>query len=237
MNNQTEKGLETIRKTLPTKIAAGIVIVILLVGAYWFLSRAGALTIIYDGAKLHEYIVRLGVFGPLAVIVLMTGAIVLSPIPSAPIALAAGLAFGHIWGTVYIVIGAESGALIAFTIGRLLGYEVLRKWFGDRLSVGLFGSQNTLMALVFVGRLLPFVSFDIVSYAAGLTSLAFWRFAVATLVGIIPISFLLAHFGNEMASANIQRITMAVLALGGITLIPVAVKWVLVRRQKRTVEV
>ena len=209
-------------------------IVVVLIGTYWILKKTGAMVAICDCDTLHEYIIHFGVFGPLFVIVLMAGAIVLSPIPSAPIALAAGLAYGHTWGPIYIVIGAEIGALIAFTIGRMVGYEVLHKWFGDRLSLGLLASQRTLMVIVFIGRMVPFISFDILSYAAGLTPLAYWRFALATLAGITPISFLLAHFGSELGSTDMYRITGAVLALGGITLIPVAVKWFLVRRGKRT---
>jgi len=86
---------------------------------------------------------------------------------------------------------------------------------------------------VLFGRLLPFISFDMLSYAAGLTPLTFWRFAVATLVGVIPISFLLTHFGGEYGSADMTRMTIAMLALGGITLIPAAVKMWLARRGKR----
>ncbi len=206
------------------KVGAGIAVVLLLAGAYWYLSETGLLAVIMDGTALRERIVQLGILGPLAVIALIAGAIVLSPIPSAPIALAAGAAFGHVWGGICILIGAEIGALVAFAVARLLGYEVLKRWFGEeRLSLGLLGSQNTLMGIVFVTRLLPFISFDVVSYAAGLTPLTAWRFAAATLAGIVPASFLLAHFGVEMASADPWRIAISVLALGAITLIPVAV--------------
>lgn len=166
-------------------------------------------------------------------IVLMTGAIVMSPVPSAPIALAAGAAYGHTWGTVYVVVGAELGALVAFGIARLLGYEMLRRWFSERLDMGLLGSQNALMGIVFVTRLLPFISFDLVSYAAGLTPLTTWRFAVATLAGIVPASFLLAHFGGEMASGESRRIAVTVLALGGLTLLPILVRLVLAWRRSR----
>ena len=206
------------------KVGAGIAVVLLLAGAYWYLSETGLLAVIMDGTALRERIVGLGIFGPLTVIALIAGAIVLSPIPSAPIALAAGAVFGHVWGGIWILIGAEIGALVAFSVARLLGYEMLKRWFGEeRLSLGLLGSQNTLMGIVFVTRLLPFISFDLVSYAAGLTPLTAWRFAAATLAGIVPASFLLAHFGVEMASADPRRIAISVLALGAITLIPLAV--------------
>lgn len=209
------------RSPSSVKPIIGIAAVLALAVAYWLLSQMGALDALLDKAVLAERIQALGYWGPLAVIVLMTGAIVMSPVPSAPIALAAGAAYGHIWGTVYVVVGAELGALIAFGIARFMGYEVLRRWFNKRLDMGLLGSQNALMGIVFVTRLLPFISFDLVSYAAGLTLLTAWRFAVATLAGIAPASFLLAHFGSEIASGESRRIFVTVLALGGLTLLPI----------------
>jgi uncharacterized membrane protein YdjX (TVP38/TMEM64 family) len=171
-------------------------------------------------------------------VVLMTLAIVMSSVPIAPIALAAGEAFGHGWvtGTLYVLIGAEAGALVAFTIARLLGHGVLKQWFGERLSAGPLGSQNTIMAIVFAARLMPFVSFHLISYAAGLTYLKAWRFAVATLLGIIPASFLLTHFGDEMATGDGQRITVAALAFGVLTAILAAVRIVWVQYRERTTE-
>jgi len=204
-----------------------------LAALYWSLHATGTLTTITDKTALYDWIVQLRILGPVLIIFLMTLAILISPIPSAPIALAAGAAYGHGWGTLYVVLGAEAGALAAFGLARLVGHEALHRWFGDRLSVGLFGSQNALMAMVFVSRTLPFVSFDVISYAAGLTVLSTWRFAIATIAGVAPISFLLAHFGSEMASGETNRIFLSVLALGGLTLVPVIVEVVRERIVKR----
>jgi uncharacterized membrane protein YdjX (TVP38/TMEM64 family) len=215
-------------------VAAGM-LVLAMAGAYWFLLETGVIATITDGDALQRFIVGLGVAGPLAVIGLMTLAILVSPIPSAPIALAAGAAYGHTWGTVYIVIGAELGALGAFGIGRLLGHDALHRWFGDRLPKTRLRSQGALMAIVFASRLLPFVSFDVVSYAAGLTKLTLWRFALATLAGILPASFLLAHFGGEMATGELDRILLAVLALGLVTGIPLAAHFLRERKRRRGV--
>lgn len=218
------------------KVLVGVALLLLLAATYWLLHETGMLAIILDGAALRGRINQWGTWGPLLVIALMVLAIMVSPIPSAPIAMAAGAAFGQVWGTVYVLAGAEIGALAAFGLARWLGGETMRRWFGERLSVGLLGSQNTLMGIVLVSRLLPFISFDIVSYAAGLTVLTFWRFALVTLVGIVPASFLLAHFGSEMVTGESGQIMASALALGGITLIPVAVKmirdWRLRRRSK-----
>lgn len=214
------------------RILVAVAIVLALAIAYWLLHETGALAILLDGHALRRYIMGLGMAGPIAVVALMTLAIVVSPIPSAPIALAAGALYGHAWGTTYIALGAELGALVAFGLARLLGRDALQRWFGDRLPNTRLGSQGTLMAIVFVSRLLPFISFDVVSYAAGFTTLSWWRFALATLAGIVPASYLLAHFGGEMATGELDRILYAVLALGLLTLAPLAVHFVRRRARK-----
>ncbi|NNU80457.1 TVP38/TMEM64 family protein [Halovulum dunhuangense] len=182
-----------------------------------------------DGERLEMLVARAGLWGPVLIVTLMTVAVVASPIPSAPIALAAGAAYGHVWGTVQVVIGAELGALIAFGLARVLGHDALRRVFGTSVDAGLLGSQSALTATVFASRLMPFVSFDMISYAAGLSRLHAWRFALATLAGIIPASFLLAHVGGEAASGDPGRATWAVLGLGLVTGAPLL--WVAVRKK------
>jgi uncharacterized membrane protein YdjX (TVP38/TMEM64 family) len=195
--------------------------------APWALTEALSLL---DRARVAELVARAGIWGPVLIITLMTFAVVASPIPSAPIALAAGAAYGHLWGAVQVVIGAELGALIAFGLARVLGHDALRRAFGDRVDAGLLGSQTALTATVFASRLMPFVSFDMISYAAGLSRLHAWRFALATLAGIIPASFLLAHFGGEAVNGDLGRTTWAVLGLGLVTGLPLL--WVATRRNR-----
>lgn len=206
------------------KLIAGAVVLVALAGTYGLLHESGALATILDIDALQAQVGRSGHWGPVLIVALMMLAILVSPIPSAPIALAAGAAYGPVFGALYVLLGAGGGAMLAFGVARFVGHEALHRWFGPRLSVGLVGSQNMLMGIVFVSRLLPFLSFDIVSYAAGLTVLRFWRFSLATLAGIAPTSYLLARVGSEMATGEADRMLFAALVLGGVTLIPLAVK-------------
>ena len=64
---------------------------------------------------------------------------------------------------------------------------------------------------------MPFVSFDMVSYAAGLTRLQFWRFALATLAGLLPASFVLAHLGSQITETATGGTSLAVIGLGLLT--------------------
>jgi len=213
------------------KLFFGIALALAILSFGWWGSRLGLPSQWPDGVTLREWFEGLGAWGPAAVIATMVVAILVSPLPSAPIALASGAIYGHFWGALYVLAGSEIGAIAALAIARFLGHDILHRWFGDQLDRGLAGSQNFLMGVVFVSRLLPFISFDIVSYAAGLTSLSFWRFALATLAGIIPASFLLAHFGSELVADETDRILLAVVLLGALTALPFIVKLIAKARQ------
>lgn len=201
------------------KISA-IVLIVLFSLLYFYLYQSGIINTLFQIETLQSRLNSIGIWGPLFIIVLMAGAIVMSPLPSAPVALAAGLVYGHGWGTLYILIGAEAGALIAFTLSRLLGYDAMQKRFGDKISNKYFNSGKHLMLIVFVTRLIPFISFDIISYAAGLTRISYIQFALATFVGILPASFLLAHLGGKMSGNTAEQMFITILFLGAITLIP-----------------
>lgn len=178
------------------------------------------LAAIEDPERLRALAEALGPWGPLAIVLGLAGAVVLSPIPSAPIALAAGAAYGGVWGTVYVVAGAQLGAMVAFGIARRFGHAPVRRisWIARWLD--RTHSQAVLAGLVFASRLLPFLSFDAVSYAAGLTALRVQWFALATLAGVVPVSLLLVWFGERMAAEGAAWIGAAVLVAGGITLLP-----------------
>jgi len=160
-------------------------IIIALIGIYLALKNSTLAELFTDMDILILKVKGLGILGPLMVIGLMILAIVFNPLPSPPIALAAGAVYGNIYGTIYIVTGAEIGVIIVFLIARLVGYEFVRKCLGDKWSLDRFGTQNALTAVIFVSRLIPFLTFDLVSYAAGLSPILFWRFALATLVGLM----------------------------------------------------
>ena len=191
-----------------------VVAALLLVGALARPDLLGLSVALPDRDQILIWIEAAGVWGPVVVVSVMTLAIVVSPLPSAPIALAAGAAYGHGFGTALVILGAELGALAAFLLARRLGRPVVERYVGQSLGAGLLGSQNMLTFLVFASRLLPFLSFDLISYAAGLSKLHLWRFAVATLAGIVPASFFLAHLGSLAMEGEARSILWTVAALG-----------------------
>ncbi len=177
-------------------------------------------------AWVRSTVAGLGMAGPLALIGLMVLAIVASPIPSGPIAVAAGAIYGALWGGIFVVTGALLGAFAAFGAARYLGLNAVRRSTNPVLKyIAAPRSQSSLMLIVFGSRLVPFISFDAVSYVAGITCLSFGRFAVATLLGVMPICFALTALGAGMAAGGTDWMWIVVLA-GAITVLPGVGKWI-----------
>jgi uncharacterized membrane protein YdjX (TVP38/TMEM64 family) len=218
-------------KLSAAKITYIILLALALAGIYLAIKSSTLFDLFINTDLLLVNIRKLGTLGPLLVVSLMALAIVFNPLPSAPVALAAGAAYGHTMGTIYIVVGAEIGAICAFLIARTVGAEMIKKLVGDSFSLGRFSSQNALMTAVFVSRLIPFMSFDLVSYAAGLTALKLWRFALSTVLGLVPISFALAHMGSEIVDSSGLKLTVFTLLAGLVIVIPIALGTIYRSRQ------
>lgn len=170
-------------------------------------------------------------FGPLSIVVLVALGIVVSPIPSGAIAIVAGALYGSFLGGALTVAGAVLGAALAFLLSRHLGrarLQASRLPLADTLTRER--SQNALMMTVLVSRLVPLISFDAVSYVAGLTPLALWRFVVATAVGTTPVCLAFAAAGDSAAEGGMSPAMLA--ALTGITLLAPAC--VLIAKRVRT---
>lgn len=164
--------------------------------------------------------------GPLAVILLLALAVVVSPIPSGPVAMAAGAYLGTLEGGLYTAIGAVLGATTAFCLSRWLGYQPLANCdFPLAQWVTRARTQNKLALAVLVSRLIPFISFDAVSYVAGLTTITFRNFVLATTLGVLPASFAFAALGAGMTtSGNATLMVMACSITIGLPLVCLAVQ-------------
>jgi len=184
----------------------------------------------FQPADIGDWLEGTGPWAPLVYIGAMIVAIVASPIPSVPLDIAAGLTFGLFRGTIYTLIGAEIGAVIAFLIARRLGRPRLAR----RISPAAMGHIDDLSARVgvkaiIVMRLLPAFNFDWVSYAAGLTALSLPRFAIATLIGMTPPVIAITAVGSTYADSPVLSISILVV----LVLLAVGPLMVLLRRPRR----
>jgi len=160
--------------------------------------------------------------GPVAIVALLAVAIVVSPVPSGPVALAAGAIYGPLQGSVLTIAGAVLGASIAFCLSRFLGRSMLvRSSAGVARLLTRERSQFGLMTASFLTSPILFIPFDAVSYVAGLTPIAFWRFVLATLAGTTPVCIAFAAAGAGATESWGSPLTI-VLASAVTMLLPLA---------------
>jgi uncharacterized membrane protein YdjX (TVP38/TMEM64 family) len=151
---------------------------------------------------LIDWLRDAGPLAPLLLIGSMVCAVVIPPIPSVPLDLAAGAVFGPFYGALYAVIGAEIGAIGCFLLARVLGRDALSKLLKVETVFCQRCTDHQLMGLVFFARLLPIFSFDVVSYGAGLTKISLKTFALATLFGMAPPTFAFTYLGSSVISVQ-----------------------------------
>ena len=157
---------------------------------------------------------------------------------AAILTLAGGAIFGALMGTIWVNIGATTGALLAFLLARTLLRDWVLKRFGQRmpsLDKGL--NENGLSYLLFL-RLVPLFPFFLVNLACGVTGLSIKTYLVGTMIGILPGSFVYANAGASLASIESisqvasTRILVSLVLLGLFALIPAMYRRVETRRSK-----
>jgi len=145
-------------------------------------------------ARVEEWVEAAGPLAPLAFTLGMAVAVVL-PVPTFPLDVLAGRLFGPIFGTLYAVSGATLGAIVSFVLARWLGREFLERFLKGHIGFCRQCSDKLLTKVVFLARLIPAISFDVVSYGAGLTNMSLSRFAIASFLGMLPLTFVYVSLG------------------------------------------
>jgi len=191
-------------------------------------NRAAAILGRGDVAALRDYILSFGAWAPVVSGLLMILQALLAPLPAFLITFANGLAFGALWGGLLSLVSASLAAAIAFWISRALGRGPVEALVG---KTGLESADRWFARwghyAVLAARLVPILSFDVISFAAGLTRMGFWGFLVATTVGAAPATFVYAYLGGRAP----QYVQVLLVAFG--IVIAVAVVAAIVQRWRR----
>ncbi|WHZ24806.1 MAG: hypothetical protein OJF47_003918 [Nitrospira sp.] len=179
-----------------------ITLLVIVVGGSVALGRQIDFERALNPSGLADLLHSLGPWGPVMLILSMAMAVIIPPIPSLPLDLASGAAFGPLLGTVYAVVGAAVGAILSFLIGRALGREGISRLLRVDAVFCEKCADHHLGLLIFLARLIPVCSFDVVSYGAGFTTISLRTFSLATIAGMIPPTVAFTYLGSSIASAQ-----------------------------------
>lgn len=196
-------------KGLVIKLLIGI----LLVAGVWWLVKCQCVSLkSLTPAALRDYIQSFGKLAVLAYIIAYALNTISIVPPIAALSLTAGLAFGAVWGAVYLMIAAMLGTSATFLISRYFGRALIEKMLTPQ-NAGLKGkfkdldeklANNGFMTILFF-RVIPLVPYEVLNYAGGLSRIKFKDYFSATFLGLIPGVIVSAFFGGSLGEIKSIR--------------------------------
>ena len=206
------------KKTI-ARIILGLAIV-LIVGLYILNpqvnSKINYIFMLFSSMSVESIIGYIRSFGPYAVAVsffLMVFQSVAAPLPAFLITFANAAIWGWWRGAILSWSSAMAGAILCFMIARIAGRDVVEKLTTKFAmdSIEQYFERHGKHTIL-ICRLLPFVSFDFVSYAAGLTSMSMAAFLIATGIGQLPATIVYSYVGG-MLTGSVKMVVTALLLI------------------------
>ena len=196
-----------------------------------FVTNAAAVLGSANVDAVIEYIRSFGAYAMAFSFCLMVFSSLIAPLPAFMITLSNAAIFGWWQGAILSWSSAMVGAALCFFVARGLGRDVVEKFAGKGALAGVenyFEKYGTKTILVC--RLLPFVSFDAVSYFAGLTPMKFLPFFIATGIGQTPATIVYSYVGG-MLTGGARIMMTGLLGLFAISILVTIIKQLYTERQ------
>ncbi|QDG50295.1 TVP38/TMEM64 family protein [Persicimonas caeni] len=208
------------------RIGAVIVLVLVFAALYFFFPVR---------QLLDDFIVwvqGLGIWGGVVFGLVYVLAAVLF-VPGSVITLAAGFTFGVVWGTVIVSLSSTLGAALAFLIGRFLAQDWVAEKVEDypRFHALYRAIDKEGFKTVMLARLVPIFPFGLLNYGFSVTRVPFWKYVLASWIGMFPATVMYVYFGSAAGSlarvlaGEVERTPMqnALFIVGGIAAVLVTV--------------
>ena len=94
------------------------------------------------------------------------------------------------------VIGSMAAALLCFYVSKKGGRPLVKKFVGDKaidMADDLINKYG--IKAIIASRLVPFISFDVISYASGLVDIDLKKYSIGTLIGSVFRAFFYSVLG------------------------------------------
>lgn len=176
-----------------------------------------------DVIDIQNYVTSFGDLAPI-IYIIMFALVPLTLFPDSILAIGGGLIFGLTKGYIYTVIGALIGATLSFYISRKLGRDFVKKLSKEKLDDVESMIDYNGFFIVLMLRLIPLFPFDIISYGAGLTSVKYKDFIVATFLGTIPGILVFTNIGAQSVNIGSEKFYISIGALVLLVIISIFLK-------------
>ena len=150
---------------------------------------------------LRDLLLPFGWWGGIILVGLTVAVLVIPVIPATILQVGAGVIFGPWVGFGLTVLADGIGALIGFGLARRWGKAVIRTKLSSH-EQGAFDAlcQRITPMQMIVLRILPGPAYTVVSFAAGCSTMEWWRYLIFSLIGVIPALAMLTVAGDLSTS-------------------------------------
>lgn len=171
-----------------------------------------------DAGPIRALVEQNYLLGALIMILVTALQVVVAFIPGELVEVAAGYVFGGLWGTIYVLIGAILGSVVAILLTRKFGLKLFYTFFPDTDLNSLPILDNPLQrnSLTFLLFLIPGTPKDMLSYVVGLTDMKIWQYLLLTTFARIPSIISSTIAGNELGES---RLMVAIYIFAGIAIV------------------
>lgn len=170
----------------------------------------------FDLDIIRQFIAQAGWWAPAILVIAKASTIVIAPLGGSPLYPIAGALFGFWKGVGLLILGDALGGVISFYLSRWFGRALVDRFFSDhKLVQQVLTRLNSVRGLL-VARI-AFITFpEIISYAAGLTSIGFWPFFIIyTAIGAIP-TVIAAGLGSLLVGEDNSLIYLGMMVTAGV---------------------
>lgn len=166
------------KKTYP------VIVVILIFVLFYFIGSK------IPEETIRNFVAKAGPFGPILLIFLFWSSNIIAPLSGVPYLFAGFYLYGKTV-ILYVVMASFIASFSNFWISRIWGRKVVEKLAGeDGLKKIDNLAQNHGPKTLFIFRLVLWQYHDVISYAFGLTKIAFPKYLLISMIGTIPGSLL-----------------------------------------------
>ena len=171
---------------------------LLLIVALACITRFTGAVRLLDPETLRQLVAGHEILGPLLFVLLYTVTPTLF-LPGLPMTIAAGILFGPVWGVIYAITGATLGASVSFLVARYLA----RDWVESNLAGAMWKDLDNKVGvqgwkIVALTRLVPLFPFNLLNYAYGVTKIPFLHYVIASFFCMLPACIAFIVFSSSL---------------------------------------
>ncbi|WP_414621779.1 TVP38/TMEM64 family protein [Calothrix sp. CCY 0018] len=187
---------------------------IALVAAITFVNKVGI-------EQIRANVDKLGIWAPIALLLLRTVSVVIPAIPSTAYSVLSGTLFGFWKGIIVIFIADFAACCLNFYIAKRFGRKIVQRFVGERFidKVDNLASKHLEDNIFLVAGFLMTGLFDFVCYAVGLTEMPWRKFIPALILGIVVSTPPIVALGAGVFTQGKWMLVLAMLGMFGLAIV------------------